>query len=469
MKKILWAVMMLSSLTCWGTIYLTVSGANVKRAKIALGQVHPMGEAVASEAQLARNIREQLKSDLLFSNLFDFINEADFAKFDPPSDYNKILYESFSQVGAAFALKLAYQVNGTRLVVEAHLYDVPGQKNIFSKKYQGTTAQYYRVVHAVSEDVLAELTGERGLFNSRILMTCWKYPYTSPPPKEIYVVDPDGRNLTQLTLDRTLSTTPTWMQDGKNITYSQYEWVKRNGLRTRGVVLKKHDLTTGKRTSLSEKEGMNSGATWNANAKSGVATLSFTGRPELYYIDRDGGVEPEPLSRSIQWKRLVGDGFQSSQASLLFDVEASWSPDGKKLVFSSARTGHPMIYVLDIATKIANQLTFAGQYNASPSWSPRGDKILFAAQRTGEGNFDIYMIDPDGNNLTRMTAGESRPRRINSENPSWAPTGRHFAFANNEEGHYSIYVMTVDSAQKVKISPPDKECFTPSWGPYEGS
>ncbi len=460
---------MFFSLQCWGTIYLTVSGANVKRAKIAMGQVHPMAEGGALDPQLARNVREQLKADLLFSNLFDFIPESDFLKSDLPQDSTKIGYEEFSSAGAAFALKFAYQIWGGKLNVEVYLYDVPGQKRIFGKKYQSVPVQYYRLVHAISEDILAELTGEKGLFTSRILMTCWKYPYKTPPPKEIYVVDPDGRNLTPLTSDKTLSTTPTWMRDGKNITYSQYEWVNRGGLRTRGVVLKKHDLTNGKRQVISSREGMNSGASWSSNASQGVATLSFTGRPELYFLNKDGGGGPEPLSRNIQWKRLLGDGFQSNQTSLLFEVEPNWAPDGKKIVFSSARTGHPMIYVLDIVTKVANQLTFAGQYNASPSWSPRGDKILFAAQRTGEGNFDIYMIDPDGNNLTRMTAGESRPgRRINSENPSWAPTGRHFAFSNNEEGHYGIYVMTVDSTHKTKISPPDRECFSPSWGPNEG-
>lgn len=455
-------------LPSWGTIYLTVSGANVKRAKIAMGQVHPMTEQSTTDAQLARNVREQLRADLLFSNLFDFLSESDFAKSDSPKDYNKVSYEEFSTAGAAFALKLGYEISGGKLFVEAFLYDVPGQKKIFGKKYQIISSQYYRLVHAISEDVLEELTGEKGLFTSRILMSCWKFPYKSAPAKEIYVVDPDGRNLTQLTFDNTLSTTPTWMRDGKGITYTQYDWVVRKGLRTRGAVLKKHDLTNGKRQVISSKEGMNSGAAWNPTNGQGVATLSFTGRPELYLISKDGG-EPEPLSRNIQWKRLLGDGFQSNQVSLLFDVESSWAPDGKRLVFSSARTGHPMIYVLDVASKIANQLTFAGQYNASPSWSPRGDKILFAAQRTGEGNFDVYMIDPDGNNLSRMTAGEStRRRRINSENPSWAPTGRHFAFANNEEGHYSVYVMTVDSTHKTKISPPDKECFTPSWGPNEG-
>ena len=193
MKWVLFLV--LFSLPSWGTIYLTVSGANVKRAKIAMGQVHPAAEGGATDPQTARNVREQLKSDLLFSNLFDFISEADFAKSDLPQDYNKISYEEFSSAGAAFALKLAYSISNGKLNVEAHLYDVPGQKRIFGKKYQSVLAQYYRLVHTISEDILAELTGEKGLFTSRILMSCWKYPYTTPPPKEVYVVDPDGRNL----------------------------------------------------------------------------------------------------------------------------------------------------------------------------------------------------------------------------------------------------------------------------------
>src|SRR5690606_15110855 len=110
--------------------------------------------------------------------------------------------------------------------------------------------------------------------------------------------------------------------------------------------------------------------------------------------------------------------LQRSSASLLFEVEPSWSPDGKHLVLSSARSKHPMIYVVDMQSLVAKQLTFAGIYNASPAWSPRGDKIIFAAQRLEAGNFDLFLIDPDGNNLQRVTKGDGPGRKANSENPS---------------------------------------------------
>jgi TolB protein len=289
------------------------------------------------------------------------------------------------------------------------------------------------------------------------------------PPKDIYMVDPDGRDLVRLTNDNTLSLTPSWASDGKHITYAQFEFRLFGKVRKKGIVLKMHDLQSGDRSLLAAMEGMTGKADWAPNGSKIAVTLSFSGRPELYFLDPlNPGGPPEPLSRRIQWRRAGTDGLQANLLDLLFDVEPSWAPDSKKIVFSSRRTGHPNIYVLDLASMTASQLTFAGTYNSSPAWSPKGDKILFATQKSGEGNFDLYIIDPDGNNLSRITAGERLGRHIHSENPSWAPTGRHFAYASNEGGSFGIWVSTLDGSFKKRISPQDKECYTPSWGPYEG-
>lgn len=455
------------SIAANATVYITVSGANVKRAKIAIGKLHPLPDNVVPDPALANNVQVELKKDLEFSNIFEFQNESSFVNLDHAKDVYNMKYEDWTPIGVAFVVKMGYRLQGGKLTVEAILYDVPGQKKIFGTRYQYAATQYHRLVHTIAEDITKELTGEKGLFFSRILMVCRDLKRKKNPPKEIYVVEPDGRNLTQVTFDNTLSLTPGWANDGKHITYTQFDWRVSGGNRKKMALLKKHNLQTGDRSILSAHDGMNSGAAWTPKGDKFAATLSFTGRPEIYLMDPSGKGEPEPLSRNIQWKRISGDSFQNNNPNLLFDVEPSWSPDGSQLVFSSARTGHPMIYVVNLASKIANQLTFAGQYNASPSWSPKGDKILFSAQRTAETNFDIYMIDPDGNNLSRMTVGDRPGRKVNSENASWAPTGRHFAFGSNEDGHYAIYVMTVDATGKRKISPPDKECTTPAWSPPE--
>ena len=464
--KCFWLVM-LFCFAAHADVYIKITGANVKRAKLALGQLHPLPGATATNPNLAKQIRAQIISDLEFTNLFDFLVESTFASLDTSADLYNVRYDEMAELGASFLLKIGYKLEAGKLFMEAILHDIVGKKKIFGTRYQYPAAQFHRLVHAMSEDVLKELTGERGLFFSRVSMVCWDRRGKSPD-KEVYLVDSDGRNLLKLTNDRTVSLSPSWSPDGKYLTYAQFEYRMFPKGKQKRIVLKKHNLQTGERKILSAKEGMNSGATWMPNGKAIAATMSFTGRPEIYLIDPNNPSEPEPLSRNIQWRKMAGEGFQASQLSLLFEVEPSFSPDGSQMVISSRRTGHAMIYTVDMATKVATQLTFAGQYNATPAWSPKGDKIIFAAQRTGEGNFDLYLIDPDGNNLARVTQGDRPGRRVNSENPSWAPTGRHFAYANSEGGVYGVYVMTVDGKYRRKISPPDKECKTPSWGPTEG-
>lgn len=451
-------------------VYIKVSGAAVRRAKIAVGQVHPIAQPGSShDRDLAEKIQEQARLDLDFTGLFESINSSQFSQFDKPNEVRSIRYEDWSSLQASFVLKMGYWVlPDGKLVLEAIFYDVPGGKKIFGTRYQYPSNNYPRLVHTLVEDIMKAVTGEKGLFSSRILMSCRDTRRRSSPPKEIYVIDTDGRNLKRLTSDETLSLSPSWSPDGKIITYTQFEFRRVGGIKKKLPVLKRHDLRTGKRLVISAKEGMNSGAAWSPDGSRIAATLSFTGRPEIYFLNPNGNSEPVPMSRNVQWRKTAGEGLQASSTKLLFDVEPSWSPDGKRLVISSARTGHPMIYVVELATNLATQLTFAGTYNASPAWSPRGDKILFAAQRLAEGNFDLHMIDPDGNNLARLTSGDRPGRKVNSENPSWGPTGRHVAFASNETGNYAIYVMTIDGLVRRRISPPNLECSTPSWGPAEG-
>lgn len=463
MKYFIFFILIISG-TSFSEIYLNVTGAGVRRAKLAIGDVRPMGNI--SDPSLTSRIRNQLISDLELINLFEFVTDSAAISADKESGA-EMDYAKWSNLGTTFALRTSFRTDGDKLIIDAQFYDVPGQKRLFGQSFQSTTSNLNRVVHELSENILKTLTGEKGLFKSRILMVCYDLGKKRSPSKEVYIANSDGTNLIALTSDNTLSLSPAWMNDGVHISYTQFEFLVSKGIRKRGAVLKKHHLATGNRTALYFRDGMNSGAAWSPNSNRGVLTMSFTGRPELYLVAPSGGSEPEPLSRNLLFKSLSQSSPQAVNPNLLFDVEANWSPTGKELVFSSARSGNPMIYIADLNTNLTRQITFAGKYNATPAWSPKGDKILFAAQRAPNGNFDIYMIDPDGNNLSRITVGDQGPRRINHENPTWAPTGRHFAIASNETGHYAIYVLTADGALKRRISPEGKECKSPSWGSAE--
>src|SRR4051812_45277383 len=66
--------------------YLTINGAGVKRAKIAVGQVHPLPDALNFDPALAKKVREQLQNDLEFENIFEFLSEGAFAAHDSAKD-----------------------------------------------------------------------------------------------------------------------------------------------------------------------------------------------------------------------------------------------------------------------------------------------------------------------------------------------------------------------------------------------
>lgn len=445
-------------------IYLSVTGAGVKRAKLAVGTLKGISES--SEMAIGRTIQSQLIQDLEWMNLFEFLPNTLVAQIEKDNE-REVNFENLSSQGVSFFLKPEFRLKGENLVLDASFYDIPSRKRIFSQSFQSKKQNLKRIVHELSETLLKTLTGEQGLFKSRILMVCHNLKDGRSPSKEIYIVNADGENPLPLTADGTLALSPAWMNDGEHISYTQFEFLRSKGIRKRGAVLKKHQLSSGRREVLYFKDGMNSGAAWSPNGKRGILTMSFTGKPELYFISPEGKVTPEPLSRSLKIQSLGQATASSVNPNLLFEVEASWAPDGKEIVFSSARTGHPMIYIANLETKIARRVTFAGTYNATPAWSPKGNKILFAAQRARNGSFDIYSIEPNGDNLARVTAGDQSRRKVNYENPSWAPTGRHFAVASNETGRYAIYLLTEDGTIKKRISPEGKECKSPKWGPAE--
>ena len=83
---------------------------------------------------------------------------------------------------------------------------------------------------------------------------------------------------------------------------------------------------------------------------------------------------------------------------------SSWPLDGSKIAFSSNRDGNLEIYVMDADGSNQTRLTDNSADNYVPSWSPDGSKIVFNSIGSGSsGSRDIYVMDSDGSNQTRLT------------------------------------------------------------------
>ncbi len=120
-------------------------------------------------------------------------------------------------------------------------------------------------------------------------------------------------------------------------------------------------------------------------------------------------------------------------ASTQPDLEPQFSPDGTKIVFSSARSGNYELWVCDHEGRNPVQLTsFNGPQLGSPRWSPDSRWIAFDSPKAG--NSDIYVISADGGQPRRLTSGPS-----NNVRPSWSQNGRWIYFGSNRSGDWQIW------------------------------
>jgi Tol biopolymer transport system component len=95
-----------------------------------------------------------------------------------------------------------------------------------------------------------------------------------------------------------------------------------------------------------------------------------------------------------------------------------------------------------------------------PAFSPDGTKIAFTSNREDPNNWDIYTMDVNGTNLTRLTATIG----LDTE-PVFSPDGTHIAFVSERSGNLDIWVMEVNGSNPVQITTNSLEDIEPAYSP----
>lgn len=137
-------------------------------------------------------------------------------------------------------------------------------------------------------------------------------------------------------------------------------------------------------------------------------------------------------------------------------------PVESKITFYSHRDGNFEIYTMNSDGSNQTRLTSNAAADSSPVWSPNGRQIAFDTNR--DGNDEIYVMDADGKNQHRLTHNPG----IDAY-PNWSPDGAQIAFAsirnaNKEKGNPEIYVMNADGSNLKQIT--DLGWATrPRWSP----
>ncbi len=177
------------------------------------------------------------------------------------------------------------------------------------------------------------------------------------------------------------------------------------------------------------------------------------------------------LNENNDYFICVMDHDGSNKKKLAKGVSPCWSPDGQKVAFAAEKNGNWDIYYMNSDGTDITRLTTHAAEDIYPSWSPDGSMIAFNSERSGSSQiWRTNVTDGNGKemwgyNLTQLTK-DTPHKRINNFH-SWSPNGLWLAFeADRDRDDPEIYMANaVDGTNQQRLTFTRALDEVPSWSP----
>ena len=379
-----------------------------------------------------------LDNDLKLSELFVLLSPAIYKDLGKTKlREERVAHRFWNQIGAQWLITTDFALKSGGKIIEItfRLYDNVNERFLLGKRYTFEKNNLRRVIHRFADEVVMQLTGKRGVAETKIIFLSKDNEH-----REIHVIDFDGSGRKQLTHDRTISLNPAWSPDGNWIVYTSY------GANNPDLVII-DSIGKGIKKPILRLPGLNAAPAWAPVKPQRIAMV----------LSKDQNSEIYILEKRRQLTRLT--------RHFNIDTSPTWSPDGKKIAFTSDRsgTGAPQIYVMDARKGDeggVKRVSFGSSYNDNPAWSPDGDKIAFTS-RVGK-KFQIRIYDLNTQKTEQFTTG-----RGENEQPTWSPDGRFIAYRHTERGGTSqIYIKRLGSEKIRQLTFISGGASSGAWSPY---
>lgn len=194
--------------------------------------------------------------------------------------------------------------------------------------------------------------------------------------------------------------------------------------------IKKTVLKTALSAHLQSLEFINSAGAWDPTSKYFLFVTTKEGRPTLSILD----VDNDEVTREIKIDKL-------SEIS-----NAAWSPDGKSIVISGLMGGLSNLYIYHLDSGKLEDLTNDAYAEIQPEFSPDGKKIVFSTDRFTSnlstldmGNYQLAVYDLDSKKIERLKCF------VNAKNinPQWSYDGKSIYFLSDQNGITDIYKLNL--------------------------
>ncbi|MEM7268537.1 MAG: Tol-Pal system beta propeller repeat protein TolB [Pseudomonadota bacterium] len=408
---------------------ITVAGGEFKPINVASPDFFSDG---VEAADLAGRIRNVALGDLESSGLFTTISQD--AYIEQIADFNvDPAYADWRAINAEalFTANAKIEPDG-RLLVQFRLFDPFAEGQVTGLQFFADPADWRRIGHKIADAVYANLTGEDGYFDSRIVFVAEDGPKQNRR-KRLAIMDQDGENLRFLTNGRELVLTPRFSPEDQEILYISYERGQPQ------IFL--YNLETQQREVLGNFPGMSFAPRFSPDGKQVLLSLEQGGNTDIYVM--------ELATRKM--RRLT--------QSPAIETAASYSPDGQQIVFESDRGGGQQIYIMSALGGAAERISFGEGRYGTPVWSPRGDMIAFT--KSSGGQFQVGVMRTDGSEERILDSS------FLSEGPTWAPNGRVISFFRESRGaNGGASLWSVDiTGRNLKRLPGAGAGSDPAWSP----
>jgi TolB protein len=382
------------------------------------------------ESALPQSVTEIVEQDLTRSGRFRAIFVGGVSPL--PSEIAQVNFADWkSRLADAMVIGQASRLPDGRFEVRFRLLDVLKQSQIGGIAFTLSASQVRLTAHKIADFIYEKLTGERGVFSTRIA-----YVVKQGTRFELRVADADGQNAQSILISHEPIMSPAWSPDGTRMAYVSFQNKK--------PILFVQNLSASKQPApVANYRGSNSAPAWSPDSKQLAAVLTRDGTSQIYLMNADGG----------NLRRVTN--------SIAIDTEPFFTPDGQSIYFTSDRGGSPQIYRMAASGGEPTRITFDGDYNVSPRVSPDGKTLAYISRINGR--FQLMAMDLETRQVQALTDGQR------DESPTFAPNGRIILYASDVDNRGMLYAVSSDGRFRQRLGIQAADIREPSWGPFMGN
>jgi len=407
-------------------VELNVRPGQIKKINIAVPEFALVGGA--DPQKWTKRLPEITAADLAFTSLFSVVSGGP-ALPQGGAEALKPRLEEFAAAGALQALQGLLAVRGDHFEVEMRLYDLtsPEFRLIGSKKVVTHTSEPRRAAHKVADEVVLLVTGELGVADTKVA-----FASTRSGVKELYLMDYDGAGPAPVTANRSINMSPNWSPDSRSLAFTSYmngypflyrtfpferrpvqllagyaginsspSWSPDG--RTLALTLSKDGnpeiylltVATGAFRRLTTNAAIDTEPTWSPTGREIAFVSDRSGAaPQVFVMDAEG----------TNVRRVTSSGY---------NTQPRWSPKGDTIAFTSRHGNHDIWAVSPDGSNL-RRLTAGPGDNESASWSPDGRHLVFQSSRLG--GTQLFTMLADGSGQQVLTGGPGQ-----ASSPAWSP------------------------------------------------